>query len=88
MEPSEEKLVIQLSSDLYDKIIYQTPSLKDILDEIIKSYTPKTNVKENDKVKKIEPPKDKNAFIELTLVTFISGLISGLFVYAFFKMLF
>ncbi|MBR2840343.1 MAG: hypothetical protein IKF01_00565 [Bacilli bacterium] len=88
LEPSEEKLVIQLSSDLYDKIIYQTPSLKDILDEIIKSYTPKTNVKENDKVKKIEPPKDKNAFIELTLVTFISGLISGLFVYAFFKMLF
>lgn len=88
LEPSEEKLVIQLSSDLYDKIIYQIPSLKDILDEIIKSYTPKTNVKENDKVKKIEPPKDKNAFIELTLVTFISGLISGLFVYAFFKMLF
>ena len=88
LEPAEEKLTDQISSDLYDKIIYQIPSLKDILDEIIKSYTKETDVKENDKVKKIEPPKDKNAFIELTLVTFISGVISGLFVYAFFKMLF
>lgn len=89
LSENENNLIKNINeTDLYDKIIYQIPNLKEILDEIIKTYNPIENVKKDDKIKKIKPPKDKNAFIELTIVTFISGLISGLFVYTFFKMLF
>lgn len=84
----EDNKIISLitETDLYNKIIYQIPEIKDVCDEIIKSQdNVQIKEQETNKVKKIEPPKDKNAFIELTLVTFLSGLISGLFVYSFFK---
>lgn len=86
-EIENDFLVMLLETNLRDKIVYQIPEARDICDELINSYTENDNLeKTDDKVKKLEKQDEKNAFIELTVVTFISGLVTGLFVYAFFKM--
>lgn len=51
----------------------------------IELHPEKQNTEERGKAYKIEPPKneDKNAFIEIGIITFLSGLISGVLVYMF-----
>ena len=84
----EDEYVINYYSDEQNFYTLSEEAMKMFL-QIKDIYKGHEEVYNDEKVYKKEMPKkeDKNAFIELTIVTFLSGLLSGALVYMFLSML-
>ena len=94
-ELSEEDIRLLETYNLNEEEFYKlTPTAREMTQEMLNTYNEmnqKTNTNTNGKQYKLEPPKtphnnDESGMAYVGIVTFLSGVITGIFVYLFYRM--